>query len=269
MTNLILEVDGASRGNPGPSTIGGVIREENGDIIETFSEFIGDTTNNVAEYRALLEGIRRAQRYHPAHLAIRMDSELLVRQLNREYAVRSDHLKPLYVEATSLLSGFPGFEVVHVAREDNAEADALCNRALDLALKERRDVTGVLALSVRTHFDAAHSLRNYEGECAGLHGHTFSVEVSVEGTRLQPDETIYDFKDLKENVKIVLSRFDHAHLNEIPPFDELSPTAENLAMVVAEEVGKLVPPHIRISSVTIYESETAWVSFRPGGRPLP
>lgn len=123
--------DGASRGNPGPAGIG-VVLEVDGDSrpIEC-SEYIGEATNNVAEYRALLLALSEAEKLSPSSLTILSDSELLVRQLNGEYRVKSDLLKPLYQEACRRLRGFPGARILHVEREENQAADRLANRAID------------------------------------------------------------------------------------------------------------------------------------------
>ncbi|MGW8284940.1 MAG: ribonuclease HI family protein [Candidatus Deferrimicrobiaceae bacterium] len=123
--------DGASRGNPGPSGIG-VVLEVDGEAvpIERF-EYIGETTNNVAEYRALLLALSEAESLSPSSLTILSDSELLVRQLSGEYRVKSDLLKPLYREACRRLRRFPGARILHVERGENRDADRLANRAID------------------------------------------------------------------------------------------------------------------------------------------
>ncbi len=119
-------------------------------------------------------------------------------------------------------------------------------------------------LTVRTHFDAAHSLAGYPGECARLHGHTFKVDVVVEGELLNSIGIVYDFKDLKNSVNGILDRFDHRHINEIPPFDEIIPTAENLANYLYHELRKDgdFPPGVRIKQVNVWESESACISYR-------
>ncbi len=129
--NVTARTDGASRGNPGPAGIG-VVLEVDGDSppIEC-SEYIGEATNNVAEYRAFLLALSEAEKLSPSSLTILSDSELLVRQLNGEYRVKSDLLKPLYQEACRRLRGFPGTRILHVGREENQSADRLANRAID------------------------------------------------------------------------------------------------------------------------------------------
>lgn len=124
-------VDGACRGNPGPMGIGGVIYAPDGAVICEISEFKGHGTNNKAEYLALIELLESAHRYGIEKLMIRSDSELLVRQLAGVYKVKHDGIKPLYERALALLGLFQWYDVVHVRREQNREADRLANQALN------------------------------------------------------------------------------------------------------------------------------------------
>jgi 6-pyruvoyltetrahydropterin/6-carboxytetrahydropterin synthase len=118
-------------------------------------------------------------------------------------------------------------------------------------------------LTVKTHFDAAHSLTGYPGECARLHGHTFKVDVIVQGEALDPIGIVYDFKELKDRVNEILDRFDHRHINAIPPFDTVTPTAENLANYLYHELqrGGGFPPGVKIKQVNVWESENACISY--------
>ncbi len=118
-------------------------------------------------------------------------------------------------------------------------------------------------LSVKGHFDAAHSLRGYPGECAKLHGHTWDVEVTVEGETLDGIDILYDFKQLKVDLARVLEPLDHAFLNDVPPFDALSPTAENMARVVYEALERRVGEQVRVKEVTVWESPIARITYRP------
>ncbi len=131
MTRLVLYTDGASRGNPGEAAIGAVLYDEEGDRLGDLSEAIGVTTNNVAEYRAVIAGLDLAASFAPRHLVVRADSQLLVRQLTGEYRVKAAGLKPLVAEVRRRLQAFPAVTIEHVRREDNVEADALANAALD------------------------------------------------------------------------------------------------------------------------------------------
>jgi ribonuclease HI len=131
---LYLYTDGASRGNPGAAGIGAVLyRSDNERLLEvgTVSQFIGHATNNVAEYKAMIEGLKLAAEHEPDQLVVRADSELLIKQLRGMYKVRNENLKPLYLEAKGLLP--KGTRLEHVPRELNSRADELANRALDRA----------------------------------------------------------------------------------------------------------------------------------------
>jgi ribonuclease HI len=129
--DLILNADGGARGNPGPAGCGAVLTLPNGDVVASLNKFLGNTTNNVAEYQGLLLGLEAAQAHGASSLEVRLDSELIVRQLNGQYKVKSPHLKPLFDQAKSLLQAFDSVNVVHVRREQNREADKLANLAMD------------------------------------------------------------------------------------------------------------------------------------------
>jgi 6-pyruvoyltetrahydropterin/6-carboxytetrahydropterin synthase len=118
-------------------------------------------------------------------------------------------------------------------------------------------------LTVQDHFDAAHALRGYPGECRELHGHTWDVAATVAADELDEIEIVYDFKRLKADLAAVLEPYDHAFLNEIPPFDELSPTAETLARVIFEQLTNHVDPPVRVVEVAVWESPIAKVVYRP------
>lgn len=128
-----LHTDGGSRGNPGPAAIGYVLAIDDAPII-THGETIGSTTNNQAEYRALLAGMKRAHAERVTELACFLDSELVVRQVLGEYRIKDQGLKPLAAEVVSLRHHFSKLSFVHIRREHNASADALVNEALDKKL---------------------------------------------------------------------------------------------------------------------------------------
>ena len=123
--------DGAARGNPGPAGAGAVITDAQGHVLARLGHYLGRQTNNVAEYQGLLLGLRRAQEMGAREVEVRADSQLMIRQLKGEYAVRNATLKPLHAEALRLLRGFSRFELTHVPREQNALADEMSNRAID------------------------------------------------------------------------------------------------------------------------------------------
>jgi len=126
-----LYVDGAARGNPGPAGAGAVILSPDGHVVAKLGKFLGDSTNNVAEYMGLILGLKRAKAMCIKELDVFSDSELMVKQLAGDYAVKAEHLRPLHDEARSLLKGFSEVEVRHVPREENAQADLMSNRAID------------------------------------------------------------------------------------------------------------------------------------------
>jgi ribonuclease HI len=126
-----LYTDGAARGNPGPAGAGAVIVNPDGHIVAKIGKFLGDSTNNVAEYMGLILGLRRAKAMGIKELDVFSDSELLVKQLAGDYAVKAEHLRPLHDEAKSLLGAFSAIQVRHIPREENAQADLMSNRAID------------------------------------------------------------------------------------------------------------------------------------------
>jgi ribonuclease HI len=128
---VIVHVDGGARGNPGPAAGAAVLRSDDGELLSMDSELLGVTTNNVAEYRGLLLGLDLARQHGVQELAIRLDSELIVRQLTGEYRVKAPELKVLWAEAQRRLGRFSRWDVAHVPREANAEADRLVNRSID------------------------------------------------------------------------------------------------------------------------------------------
>ncbi len=129
----ILWTDGAARGNPGPAGIGAILKSPNGEVLYTGSEYLGHTTNNVAEYQAVLLGLKGALTLGVASIEVRADSELLIKQLKGEYRVKSPGLRPLFEEAKRLLTRFASVKLTHVRRELNGEADRLANQGIDAA----------------------------------------------------------------------------------------------------------------------------------------
>lgn len=133
-----VHIDGASRGNPGPAGIGVLFLGPDGSVIERLHRGIGEATNNVAEYSALLAALERAAALGVANLEVFSDSELLVRQLQGRYQVKHPALRPLYAAARKRIADFSHFAIHHVPRELNAEADALANRGIDNATRRAR-----------------------------------------------------------------------------------------------------------------------------------
>ncbi|MCL2826536.1 MAG: 6-carboxytetrahydropterin synthase QueD [Eggerthellaceae bacterium] len=332
MIKAVLYTDGGSRGNPGLAGLGFELAAEDGTPIAQGGWCLAHATNNIAEYSALIWGLLNARAAEVTHLTVRADSELMVKQINGAYRVRSEELKPLYLQAKSLLAGFSAYKAEHVRREENKAADSLVNAAMDkraatgaylvpweefpqslfdkdgqsgndgrgegsdngmggqkgspgddeslervdamernkaytgpgkLSGSDFEEMGGTYGLTVRDHFDAAHTLPGYDGPCRFLHGHTWDVEASITGQELDPVGMIYDFKDLKNSLHAVLDNFDHRYINDVPPFDEINPTAENLARVVYYELEKTLPKGILLHDITVWESPQAKIVYRP------
>jgi ribonuclease HI len=128
---LVVHVDGGARGNPGPAAAAAIVSTPGGDVLDEASELLGVTTNNVAEYRALLLGLRRARELGATEVDVVNDSELIARQVNGEYKVRHPDMQPLHAGALEALGAFRDWTIRSVPRAQNADADALVNRALD------------------------------------------------------------------------------------------------------------------------------------------
>ncbi|MDD5383153.1 MAG: ribonuclease HI family protein [Candidatus Margulisbacteria bacterium] len=128
--NAQIFTDGAARGNPGPAGIGIIIRNDEKTLLEV-ADYIGKTTNNVAEYMALIRGLEEALDLGERNVEVFCDSELLVKQLNGEYKVKNEGLIPLYYHTQSLIKKFKHCRIYHTAREENVEADKLANRGID------------------------------------------------------------------------------------------------------------------------------------------
>jgi ribonuclease HI len=129
---LFIYTDGAARGNPGPAGIGARILDSKGTVVAEECHYIGEATNNVAEYRALLTGLERAAQLGASTVEVRTDSELVVKQLRGEYRVRNLVLRELFERVKQLAAGFERVDYIHVRRELNRDADRLANRAIDL-----------------------------------------------------------------------------------------------------------------------------------------
>lgn len=130
---FFLYTDGASRGNPGPAGIGVVLLDEKRKKVKEFHKYIGPTTNNIAEYNALLYGLDEALMLRADEIVVNLDSELVVKQLNGEYRVKDPNIKIFFEKALHALKGFKNYQVIHIDRSENKEADKLANKAINLA----------------------------------------------------------------------------------------------------------------------------------------
>jgi len=131
MSKIIIHSDGGARGNPGPAGIGAILNAEDGIVLAEISKYIGETTNNQAEYKALIAGLEKAKELKAEEVDCYLDSELVVKQLNHEYKVKNAELAPLFLKVYNLSLSFKKVIFIHVRREYNKEADNLANQAMD------------------------------------------------------------------------------------------------------------------------------------------
>ena len=144
MTTYILHTDGGSRGNPGPAALGVVIANEKDQPLKAYGEYIGETTNNEAEYRAVISGLKKIKALwgreaaKRANVKVLMDSELVVKQLNHQYKLENPKIQQFFLELWNLMLDFKSVSFTHIPREQNREADRLVNEALDREAGEQR-----------------------------------------------------------------------------------------------------------------------------------
>src|SRR5579883_3074295 len=169
-------IDGGSRGNPGPAGYGVLLRDGNGKVIAELSEYLGHKTNNHAEYSALLAVLKYSPEHGIRKLKVISDSELMVKHMKRQYRVNSPDLKPLYEEAQKLAAQLDYFRIEHVLREQNREADRLANLAMDRG-------TGKAS---RPAADKPARIENKEFSGVVRNGHIELIDVRLaEGTRVK------------------------------------------------------------------------------------
>jgi ribonuclease HI len=128
---VIAYTDGAARGNPGPAAIGVILKDENGKILARISRRIGVTTNNQAEYLAIIAALEKAVSLGAKNVIVKSDSELVVKQINGQFKIKNTALRPLYQKVVQLTGALESFSITYLPREQNKAADALANRALD------------------------------------------------------------------------------------------------------------------------------------------
>jgi ribonuclease HI len=137
-SRVIINCDGAARGNPGPARAGAQVVDEEGAVLAEVAAGRGESTNHVAEYTAVIRGLEEAQRLGAHEVLLRSDSQLLINQLTGRYRVKAPHLQPLHRRVRGLLAGFAKVDLEHVPRERNVEADRLANLGVDRWLAEGR-----------------------------------------------------------------------------------------------------------------------------------
>jgi len=137
---LIVNVDGASKGNPGEAGVGVAIFDKDLNLLKEACEYIGVATNNIAEYKALIFGIKLSMGLNAKNILFKSDSELLVKQIKGEYRVKSTQLMYLFTEVQNLLKKLSKWEIMHVSREENKEADLLANKGVEMSIKSRQSI---------------------------------------------------------------------------------------------------------------------------------
>ena len=118
-------------------------------------------------------------------------------------------------------------------------------------------------VAVEGHFDAAHYLRDYGGKCENLHGHRFKVVVTLKAKKLDRTGMAYDFVELKRHLSEVINRFDHTSLNDVPPFDKINPSSENIAVTIYDQLKGCFSGGVSLSSVEVWESPQSCVTYSP------
>ena len=118
-------------------------------------------------------------------------------------------------------------------------------------------------VSVEQHFDAAHYLRDYQGKCDKLHGHRFKVVISLKAKKLNEIGLAYDFVELKRYLGEVLIQFDHTCLNDVPPFDKINPSSENIAITIYDQLKPCFSGEVSLSGVQVWESPQSCITYRP------
>jgi len=161
MGKVIIYTDGAAEPNPGPASIGVVIKDEKGNIISSISRYIGQTTNNQAEYLAVIEALEEAIKLGATSVDLKSDSELVVRQITGVYKVRKEELKPLFQKVKQLQNSLKSFQVTHIKRNRNKAADRLTKKALELGVSSFKEKKRRLVITISQTSDE-------EGDIADL-----------------------------------------------------------------------------------------------------
>jgi ribonuclease HI len=133
---VVINCDGAARGNPGPAGAGAVVADPDGTVLVEIAQGLGETTNNVAEYTPAIRGLEAAQGLGAEEVLLRSDSQLMINQMTGRYRVKTAHLQPLHRRVSDLVRGFRRVEFEHVPRAENAQADQLANAGVDAWLAE-------------------------------------------------------------------------------------------------------------------------------------
>jgi formyltetrahydrofolate-dependent phosphoribosylglycinamide formyltransferase len=237
MNKITAYIDGGSRGNPGPAAAGFILIDPNGNQIQSKAIFLGQTTNNTAEYTAIVKALEAAKQLGATQLTVFSDSELLVRQLNGRYKVKSEQIRPLFRQAADLIGEFESCEVKHITRDKNRQADDLVNQALNLeqdiedapsaqptpAIKNKRPIRlGVLISGGGT---TLMNILDYINK--GL----LNAEVAVVISSLSMVAGVEKAKNAGLNVKVIRKK-DHPDINEFSKHIEDALAGANVDLVI-------------------------------------
>ncbi|MCL1846660.1 MAG: 6-carboxytetrahydropterin synthase QueD [Coriobacteriia bacterium] len=219
------------------------------------------------EYRVKNEGIKPLHR--EAKQLLEGLESFTVKHVTREENSEADRLANLAMDSQAMT----GTYVVAYGAGDLFSLEATAPTTPKTAKKPKETPQkkgssmatpvskGSYALTIKEHFDAAHALIGYPGQCKDLHGHTWDIEATVRGTELDEVGIVYDFQDLKRNLRSILDQYDHTYLNEVPPFDAMNATAENLARAIYEQLEALLPVGIELVEVAVWESPVARLGY--------
>ncbi len=221
---LRLFIDGASRGNPGPAALGAVVQDGRGRVVAEIGEYLGEVTNNVAEYQALLRALHEARVRRADEIEVFADSDLLVQQVKGAYRVKSPNLIPLRQQALDALAGFRQWRITHIPRGRNAEADALANRALDDQQKPERSAKAAARPVAR---------RPTAGPPANLRARLVRLAKNLDGTIGIGVKTTWDGTELFIQPD---RSFPMASVFKIPVLIELLLQAEEGGLSLADRV---------------------------------
>jgi len=223
------------------------------------------------EYRVKNEGIKPL--YNTTCHLLESFESYAVKHISRELNNEADNLANKAMDTRGMVGDYMvAYEAGSLFSED-VTGDKTGGRFSCLVLPAKQDkrtvslsyplshLPGVYKLTVKDHFDAAHALVGYPGECKDLHGHTWDIEVTIQGTQLDEVGIVYDFKNLKTDLSRILSQYDHEYLNKVPPFDSMNATAENLARVIYEQMEEALPQNIDLVEVAVWESPQARLSY--------
>jgi formyltetrahydrofolate-dependent phosphoribosylglycinamide formyltransferase len=233
LEQIIVYTDGGSRGNPGPAAASFILAEPDGNQIQSKALFLGQTTNNVAEYTAIIKALEAAKQMGVKRLTVFSDSELLVKQVNGQYKVKSEQIRPLFQQAVNLINEFEDCKVRHVTRNKNKQADELVNQALNL----EHDIEGKsMAITqnkkpIRLGVLISGGGTTLMNILAHINKGQLNAEIAIVISSLSTVAGVEKAKAARLNVKII-RRKDHQDIDEFSKRIEEELVAANVDLVV-------------------------------------